>query len=354
MLRTWKIPVHDAGIAAGVILISITIPVEIKGNRTIVNRIMSLSVSKDPRTPVLLLKTKSVPTDHYEELFGGAESGYEPSFLPVLEHRFRNDVVTWLEHTILNYGLACRPGTNPDVSQFGGLIFTSQRAVEAFTSVVEATPSNVRDSLLHESLPLYAVGPATARGVRSLGLRCPVIGEETGNGEALAAFMLDHYNGLPESQTAPSGRKLPLLFLVGEQRRDIIPKTLQSLDLADSARIGVDERIVYETGEMESFHQDFSKSLKESASSGVRDQWVVVFSPQGCRAMLRCLGWLDESSGRYASQPQGPSGLVTHIATIGPTTRNYLIKEFGFEPHISADKPSAEGIFAALQSYHGP
>jgi len=313
---------------------------------------MSEQSANDDKIPVLLLKTRSNPTDHYEDLFGQAESIYQPSFLPVLEHRFREDVVSWLQSIVLNYGFAScdnKPDSAP--SRFGGLIFTSQRAVEAFASVVEPIEPQTRDTLLPSNLPLYCVGPATARGIRSLGLRCQVLGEETGNGEALAAFMLDHYNRLPETQTVFKGRKLPLLFLVGEQRRDIIPKTLQSPVLDESKQIGVDERVVYETGEMESFHFDFSKSIKQNKLRGVVKQWIIVFSPQGCGAMLRCLGWLDGSTGRYLPPAKDRQGLRSYIATIGPTTRNYLVGEFGFEPHVSADKPSAEGVMAAIQAY---
>ena len=136
---------------------------------------------------------------------------------------------------------------------------------------------------------------------------------------------------------------------MGEVRRDIIPKTLQSSDLESSRRISVDERVVYETDEMESFHLDFGKTIAENEKAGLKHQYVVVFSPQGCKAMLSCLGWLDKS-GRYDSELAKGQSLVTHIATIGPTTRNYLVSEFGFEPHVSAEKPSAEGVLEAIDT----
>lgn len=310
-------------------------------------------MNEHTKIPVLLLKTKSIPVDHYEGLLGRAGSTYSPSFLPVLEHHFRQHVTSWLKHTILNGGFSCRPdnqcASKDKVDTFGGLIFTSQRAVEAFSAIVETINHAERHSLLPPSLPLYVVGPATARSLRSLDLKCTIVGEETGNGEALAKFMLDHYNGLPASHTAPSGSKLPLLFLVGEVRRDIIPKTLQSPDLELPQRIGVDERVVYETGEMESFHLNFKKTITENEKAGLKHQFVVVFSPQGCKAMLSCLGWLDKE-GRYDPELAKGQSLVTHIATIGPTTRNYLVSEFGFEPHVSAEKPSAEGVLEAIDS----
>ncbi|CAD0107566.1 unnamed protein product [Aureobasidium uvarum] len=298
--------------------------------------------------PVLLLKTKSIPADGYQEIFAGWNN-YLPTFLPVLEHRFREESLTWLKNITSGRGFS--PDTSVAAeSSFGGIIFTSQRAVEAFTSIVESLESDTRDELLPEALPLYVVGPATARGLRSLGLKCQIIGEETGNGAALSAFMLDHYNSLPTSQTVRQDRKLPLLFLVGEVRRDIIPKSLQSPDLHQEARIGVHEVVIYETCEMASFHIDFARALADNVASEVKEQWVVVFSPQGCRAMLDCLGWLDEA-GRYKSEVTESLPTTTFIATIGPTTRDYLIKEFGYEPHVCAEKPSPEGIYAAIENY---
>lgn len=316
---------------------------------------MSSQTAGSARVPVLLLKTKSVPADKYEETFNGADENYTATFVPVLDHRFKQDSVSWFKSTVLHHGFSHgSDGTaagSVEVSYFGGIIFTSQRAVEAFASIVEPLDSATKNRLLPAQLPLYVVGSATARGLHSLNLNCQIIGEETGNGEALAAFMLDHYNSLPAAQTTLQGQKLPLLFPVGEQRRDIIPNTLQSIYLDPSKRIGVNEVIVYETGEMDSFPQDFNRAIEQNIHAGLTEQWVVVFSPQGCKAMLRCLGWLSESTGRFDSSLVRSQATTTYIATIGPTTRNFLVNELGFEPNISAEKPSPEGIYSAIQSF---
>lgn len=86
--------------------------------------------------PVLLLKTKSSPTDAYEELFSRApnnshDTSFEPTFVPVLQHKFDEAGVDKLRNLLRQK----RVGTSPDC-EFGGLIFTSQRAVEAFAHVV--------------------------------------------------------------------------------------------------------------------------------------------------------------------------------------------------------------------------
>ena len=138
------------------------------------------------------------------------------------------------------------------------------------------------------------------------------------------------------------------MFLVGEQRRDIIPKTLTGPELPGNRRIQVDELVVYGTGVMESFEQDFTKLLQDTDSRAVR--WVVVFSPTGCEAMLRALEMLDPTSGKVL-RAQLESKNKTYIATIGPTTRDYLRNKFGFEPDVCAAKPSPEGMEEGIRYF---
>ncbi len=165
-----------------------------------------------------------------------------------------------------------------------------------------------------------------------------VLGEHTGNGENLAQFILEDYGERYHDRPA----KPPLLFLVGEQRRDIIPKTLTDENLPPEKRIPVDEVVVYGTGVMESFGQDFAARLRETADSASR--WVVVFSPTGCESMLRTLDMLDETG---KARPKQEARNI-FIATIGPTTRDFLRTKFGLEPDACAKKPSPEGVWEAI------
>jgi uroporphyrinogen-III synthase len=297
------------------------------------------------RVPILLLKTKSVPTDTYEELFSTCDDNqYAPVFVPVLEHRFKRDALDIVRQHILNQGFV--PTSQKGLATYGALIFTSQRAVEAFNEVVEDIRKEGAqdvDELLPESLPLYVVGPATARGLRALNLRCPILGEETGNGEALAGFILEHYNTLHPSVSNP-----PILFMVGDKRRDIIPKTLQSEHLPSDKSARVDELVIYETGEMHSFKTNFTSIWRKNADAGSIRQWVVVFSPTGCQAMLESLGLLDAQTGK-SKKDTGSRDIL--IVTIGPTTRDYLISEFDFTPDVVAEKPSPEGIAEGIRAY---
>ncbi|KAF2258108.1 uroporphyrinogen-III synthase-like protein [Lojkania enalia] len=298
--------------------------------------------------PVLLLKTRSVPADGYEELFSTLDDGtYDPVFVPVLEHRFKQAALNQVRRCITSGGFA--PDPEQGLAKYGAIIFTSQRAVEALAEIVgdiKRDGIHSLDELLPSTLPFYVVGPATARGLRALNLPCPILGEETGNGEVLSTFIMEHYNGLYPGTTKP-----PILFLVGEKRRDIIPRTLQSDDLPPGKKSQVDEIVIYETGEMLSFKTNFSSVWQKKKRSQPSCQWVVVFSPTGCKAMLESLNFLDLGTGKVRSDIASSS---IFVATIGPTTRDYLINEFGFTPDVCAEKPSPEGIVQAIQAYRRP
>lgn len=85
-------------------------------------------------TPILLLKTKSTPNDGYEEHFSAVNDGiqFEPTFVPVLEHQFLDEGLNVVKDLLRNKQIGKHDG-----NKYGGMIFTSQRAVEAFTRLVE-------------------------------------------------------------------------------------------------------------------------------------------------------------------------------------------------------------------------
>ncbi|KAI1630750.1 tetrapyrrole biosynthesis, uroporphyrinogen III synthase [Biscogniauxia mediterranea] len=305
----------------------------------------SLAPSSDESgvpVPVLLLKTKSTPTDAYEELFATRRDGlvFEPTFVPVLQHQFERHGMTKVGSLLQHRKIG-----NDPASAYGGLIFTSQRAVEAFAKLVRDGKDNEHWPHLQD-IPIYSVGPATTRALKAIPQTPPlqIFGEHTGNGDALAQYILEHYDGwYQDRQTKP-----PLLFLVGEQRRDIIPKTLMDANLPTNKRVEVTEVVVYGTGVMDSFAQDFKTILQNTVDRQTR--WVVVFSPTGCDSMLRGLGMLDEQTGKVKS-PAGEKR-TTYIATIGPTTRNYLKRTFDYEPDVCSEQPSPEGVWDGIMNFH--
>ncbi|KAK3989663.1 tetrapyrrole biosynthesis, uroporphyrinogen III synthase [Cladorrhinum sp. PSN332] len=287
-----------------------------------------------PGTPVFLLKTKSTPGDTYEETLSDTSNAFdfEPEFVPVLEHQFDDQGMAKVRNILRNRQI----GTSKD-AKYGGLIFTSQRAVEAFTKLVEDGKGEDKWPYLQD-IPVYSVGPATTRCLKAVPQTpsLQVFGEHTGNGETLAPFILEHYSEWYKDREV----KPPLLFLVGDKRRDIIPKVLKG------AGWQLDETVIYGTGEMKSFKQDFIRRLEDTKDR--RRRWVVVFSPSGCDSMLSALGFLDETTGK--AKPKQPDR-STLIATIGPTTRDHLINKFGYEPEVSAEQPSPEGVWNAITSF---
>lgn len=379
-------------------------------------RMSSVSSSSTNAIPILLLKTRSQPDDTYEEHFSSpTPAGFEasnihsfsPTFVPVLEHTRNAPALSHLGN-LLRTGELKR--------KYGGIIFTSQRAVEAWADVVHAVesdrasrqpsqqqqsdpPDPFADMELLTPFPIYVVGPATERALTTLTsqsaamqqspfsrLNPSVYGAHTGNGANLAAYILRHYEQLQREHyftyfEAPRlpfipllgmssqnyGRKRlekddarlkkkPLLFLVGEVRRDVIPKTLAAVE----DRIEVEEVEVYATQVMSAFERDFEgtcRRLDEEDRDCVRV--VVVFSPQGSDVMLKGIGYLDENGratemakNRWWHDGRGERGQARWVVvTIGPTTRDYLRDKFGVEPDASAEKPSPEGLRRVIEEF---
>jgi uroporphyrinogen-III synthase len=95
--------------------------------------ILAPTTMSPTKIPIILLKTKSTPNDGYEEYFRSVQAaggvGFEPAFVPVLEHRYNRENLERVARLLRDGGEGVGTG-------YGGLIFTSQRAVEGFISVV--------------------------------------------------------------------------------------------------------------------------------------------------------------------------------------------------------------------------
>ncbi|KAL4920271.1 hypothetical protein BDW62DRAFT_177051 [Aspergillus aurantiobrunneus] len=96
-----------------------------------------------PTPQILLLKTKSSPHDGYDEFFSPS---FKPTFVPVLSHNFHCQNLSLIKALFENGSL--HPGPR---RRYGGLIFTSQRAVEAFADMVRGVEG---ESISHAYLPL--------------------------------------------------------------------------------------------------------------------------------------------------------------------------------------------------------
>lgn len=117
--------------------------------------------------------------------------------------------------------------------------------------------------------------------------------------------------------------------------------------IAEDKRIVVTEVVIYGTGVMASFPTDFADILSKTNDF---DRWVVVFSPTGCDSMLRGLGLLDGHD-KLIAIPRSKDGPHTYIATIGPTTRDFLHNTFGYTPDVCAEKPSPEGVLDGIMGF---
>lgn len=272
------------------------------------------------KIPILFLKNRSQPDEQYHDHFISsclADAAFEPIFIPVLRH-------TQLNLDVLEKVLATKFDADSDTS-YGGLIITSQRAVEVLSTVLLRISPDIRPRLLSDT-KVYVVGPATARAVARLGFPSRnILGEGSGNGEALAEFILSTYDARPK----------PLLFLAGETRRDIIPKTLSTSP--GERMIAVEELVVYETTVDAGFERAFEKAIAETdGAAAVR--WIVLFSPAGADVAVRVLGQHLPSGGSL-------------LAAIGPTTAEHLSNKLDRRPDVVAEKPSPAGLWKEIEEF---
>lgn len=260
--------------------------------------------------------------------------------MPVLEHTHNHAALSPLLHS-----------SAPTSFPYGGLIFTSARAVEAFAAALACSGRSSTDFETW-TLPLYVCGPATAdalrNNVRPFLSNCEVLGEDAGTGEALAPLIFRDYSTRSgvDLGTSRKTRTKPLLFLAGEKHRDIIPRMLFAEGLQ------IDEMVVYSTVERAGFRSELEQRLKETEgmtqASGTR--WIVIFSPAAGEAILQALRWLDERTGRVKEAWAGEEG-KTFVASIGPTTKEYMRKEFDFKVDVCAERPSAEGVREGIERF---
>ena len=97
-------------------------------------------MSLPPPPQVLLLKTRSHPTDPYDIFFRA--QGFDPVFIPVLKHRHVNlDAARRIVREGRIEGLGRRHAAAAAAAaepEYGGIIVTSQRATEALGEVLES------------------------------------------------------------------------------------------------------------------------------------------------------------------------------------------------------------------------
>ncbi|XP_006879931.1 PREDICTED: uroporphyrinogen-III synthase [Elephantulus edwardii] len=205
---------------------------------------------------------------------------------------------------------------------YGGLVFTSPRAIEAMQLCLEkATKTEAWKASLREkwnAKPVYVVGSATSSLVRRIGLDAE--GEQCGNAEKLAEFIC--------SRESPV---LPLLFPCGNLKSETLPNRLMDQG------IPMESLTVYQTvphpGIQENLENYFSKQ-------GVLAS-IAFFSPSGLRHSLKHIQTLS-----------GDSFKEIKFVAIGPTTARAMATQ-GLPVSCTAQSPTpralAEGIWRVLQ-----
>ena len=325
-------------------------------------------------TQLLLLKTRSLPHDPYTAQF--ARPHYDPVFLPVLTHTPSARALAVLTALLR---------ATPPFPHHGGLVITSQRAVEVLSTAIseaahddghgENAQRQRAESWSQSEKTVFVVGPATGdavdRAIRSHFPHWHVEGQDSGNGEALARHIMDSYAtpsanllpasvGMPTEAGAislghlPSGastitRRAPLLFLPGETRRDTVPATLMAASLPVEQQVRVDELACYATTGRDSFPREFATALRDHARplDGATPCWVIIFSPTHCESVLEALGWLG--GGNPTEDQRQEAGV--RVASIGPTTRDSLRDKFAFEVDVCTPAPSPEGVKSGIEDW---
>lgn len=252
---------------------------------------------------VLLLKNKTAQLDRYEVLF--RSSGFEPEFVPLITHT----------HVTADFfDLLREPGY---LEGLKNIIITSQRTVECLCeSVLPILDDQTRSKLLHKTV--YTVGPVTKDFLIRIGFKEVRGGEDAGNGNLLAEIIIADLLNTTDDQKISE-----ILFLVGEIRRDIIPKKLSYKGIKTK------EVIMYRTKNLGDTLLRFQTAIEDNA-------WVVFFSPQGTDEILNSFNVEHHEN--------------IKIASIGPTTEEYL-ENNGIKPNVVSSKPDAESLLKAMQSY---
>ncbi|XP_031812875.1 uroporphyrinogen-III synthase isoform X1 [Sarcophilus harrisii] len=231
--------------------------------------------------------------------------GFEATLIPVLAFEF------------LSLPSFSEKLSHPEA--YGGLVFTSPRAVEALQlSLERAGQLEVWKKSLKEKWrlkPAYVVGQATASLVKKVGLAAE--GEKCGNGEKLAEYIC--------SRETPA--TLPLLFPCGTLKGEVLPKTLKQKGIL------LESLTVYQKVQ----HPRMQDSLKSYFSTQGVPAGVTFFSPSG---LTYSLPHIQELSGASFDRIK--------FAAIGPTTAR-AIASAGIPVSCTAEKPCPQDLAAGLQ-----
>ncbi|KAJ3543393.1 hypothetical protein NMY22_g3163 [Coprinellus aureogranulatus] len=245
--------------------------------------------------------------------------------------------------------------SNAKKLEIRGVITTSKRSCESLGEALKGLCSNsgvgAAESLAYLStIPFYVVGAATATAVREIQARFKdhgftsalVRGEQSGTGEQLGKFIVEHHPGDGGGE---------LLYLTGDKNRDTVPSILTE------SGIPFRPLQVYETRQRPDFQSllevtvdslsngatpgTFTQPIPAYTSSAAADSWwAVYFAPSTARFALPATRDLLASR-----------GISLRIATIGPVTTSAIEKTDGPIVQVTAAKPDPLSLADGMKRY---
>jgi len=245
---------------------------------------------------VVLFKSESDGPDKYVELLEA--NNFEVKPISCLSFQFKN------------IDLLLEKLRSPD--DYGGLIFTSPRAVFGVQKAVELHPYILCPWVEKEN---YSVGERTFELSQKL-LNLQTKGKESGNAEQLSSLIIsDKRDKIPASK--------PFLFPSGNLKQDTLEKSLKK------SSINVTSVELYETVE----DPKMEKSIRELKALHV--DFMVYFSPSGIKFTLPLLRKHDINL------------TSIKIIAIGPSSKKAL-EEKGLECFHSCKEPTPQSLLETL------
>ncbi|GAA5918351.1 hypothetical protein JCM6882_007295 [Rhodosporidiobolus microsporus] len=317
------------------------------------------------RTALVLLRSPTKAPDQDPYRSAAVDAGFSSvHLLPVLSTSFTN--LSRLAEVLSSGADGC-----------DGVVMTSARSAEAWAAAAAtldpfSSPSSVNPSANPPSSPtppFFVVGTGTRSALleRLPEARRPpeeaILGaEETGTGESLARFILEHFGAEDDNVAAGEGRRRrKLLYLTGDKNRDTLPAILGA---SSSPSVDLDPLQVYATSTCPSFSSALPALLDELSSVASssfapsspppQTVWFALFSPSSALPLinhlraLSLLPYAPSSSAQTSSASSSSPSLHLRFVAIGPTTRDYLEQELGVEVHATATKPEATALVEAV------
>ncbi|KAG7173856.1 uroporphyrinogen-III synthase-like [Homarus americanus] len=227
-------------------------------------------------------------------------SGFSPVHVPVLSFQFCNQVP--LKNAL-------------QIPQnHSGIIFTSQRAVEAVAEIYSTLSVSCHHTWSEKKI--FVIGEATGSAVQKL-LKLSYTGQESGNAQQLAPIIIKETEAFDK----------PLLYPCGNLGRDELPKLLVKHDRDFRALT------VYETSQ----HPQLKSVIQKLISTGQLPTYMVFFSPSGVNFTLSILKSLSVD--------------ITGVkmVAIGPTTNTALVQQ-NIPVSGICPSPTPEGLLHVLKS----